>query len=79
MVELAGFHTPLLLSLRDFDPGKAEQTALIGGIKQCIELVWAHEQPVDCKTPAELVVQRDQERRELILRERGRAEDERSQ
>jgi hypothetical protein len=79
IVELADRHTALLMSLRDFDPGNAEQKALIEDIKECIELVRAREQPVDFKTPAELAAQRDQERREIMLRENGSPEDSRNQ
>jgi hypothetical protein len=79
IAELADRHTALLMSLRDFDPGNAEHKALIEGIKECIELVRAREQPVDFKTPAELAAQRDQERREIMLRENGSLEDSRNQ
>jgi hypothetical protein len=73
MVDLADRHTALLMSMRDFDPGEAEQKALIEGIKKCIEVVRAREQP-DSRTPAELAAQRDQERREIMLRESGSPE-----
>jgi hypothetical protein len=79
LMDLADRHTALLMSMRDFDPGEAEQKALIEGIKKCIEVVRAREQPVDLRTPAELAAQRDEERREIMLRETGSAEDERSQ
>src|SRR5262249_24945234 len=79
IVELADRHTPLLMSLRDFDPESAEQKARIEDIKECIELVRAREQPVDFKTPAELAARRDQERREIMLRENTDREDSRSQ
>ena len=68
IVDLADHHTALLMSLRDFDPGNAGQKALIEGIKECIELVRAREQPVDFRTPVELAAQRDQERQEIMLR-----------
>jgi hypothetical protein len=79
VLDLADRYTVLLMSLHDFDPGKAEQQARIEDIKQCIELVRMREQPVDSKTPAELAARRDQERREIMLHESGSAEDERSQ
>jgi hypothetical protein len=79
IMELADHHTALLMSLRDLDPGNAEQKALIEGIKECIELVRAREQQVDFKTPGELAAQRDQERREIIFRENSGPEDSRSQ
>jgi hypothetical protein len=79
IVELADRHTALLMSLRDFDPGNAGQKALIEDIKECIELVRAREQPVDFKTPAVLAAQRDQERREMMLRENDGPEGSRSQ
>jgi hypothetical protein len=79
VVDLADRHTAPLMSMRDFDPGQAEHKALIEGIKTCMELVRAREQPVDSKTPAERVAQRDQERREIMLRESGSPEDKRSQ
>ena len=67
-MDLADHHTALLMSLRDFDPGNAGQKALIEGIKECIELVRAREQPVDFRTTVELAAQRDQERQEIMLR-----------
>ena len=69
--DLADRYTTRLLSMRDFDPGEAEQQALIEGIKTCIEVVRARAQPEDSRMPAELVAQRDDERQKIMLRERG--------
>ena len=68
IVDLADRHTAVLMSLRDFNPGKAEQKALIEGIKECIELARARELPLDFSTHAERLAQREQERREVMLR-----------
>src|SRR5262245_10736634 len=69
ITELADRHPDLLTSLPDFDRRKVEQKALLEGIRKCIELAWAREQPIDLRTPVERAAERERERRRIMLGE----------